>query len=282
MKNILFTLALLVSFSSFGQTAEEYLKSGLVKAEAKDYKGAISDLTKAIELDPNYESAFLARGLIKFKLPSFILNSSGAINDISRAIDINPNSSSHYKDRALMKSNFSPADLNGALDDLTKAIEIDPNYPNAYIERGKLKQKLNDHSNAVVDFQRFIDLVPDYAIAYSYMADSFYALKDYASVISSYEESFNITNSPEDAYQIGAVKAELNDFIGAISWYTKSIDAAQNIGDDRFNTIVLLSFKYRGNCKEKTGNLNAACEDWKKAAELGDNDANEWVANQCN
>jgi len=278
MKNILFTLALLVSFTSFGQTAEEYLKSGLVKAEAKDYDRAINDFTKAIELNANYESAFLARGLIKFKL-SPILNSSGAINDISRAIDINPNSSSHYKDRALMKSNSLPADLNGALDDLTKAIEIDPNYPNAYIERGKVKQKLNDHSNAVVDFQRFIDLVPDYAIAYSYMADSFYALKDYASVISSYEEDFKISNSPVAAYQIGAVKAELNDFIGAISWYTKSIDAAQNIGDDK---IVLLSFKYRGNCKEKTGNLNAACEDWKKAAELGDNDANEWVANQCN
>tara|TARA_R110000823_G_C15948814_1_gene501347 strand:- start:5755 stop:5892 length:138 start_codon:yes stop_codon:yes gene_type:complete len=38
MKNILLTLALLISF---GQTAEEYFDSGYDKAEAKDYKGAI-------------------------------------------------------------------------------------------------------------------------------------------------------------------------------------------------------------------------------------------------
>ena len=43
MKNILFTLALLISVVSFGQTAEEYFNSGNDKAEAKDYYGAISD-----------------------------------------------------------------------------------------------------------------------------------------------------------------------------------------------------------------------------------------------
>lgn len=282
MKNILLTLALLFSFNSFGQTAEEFLVSGIDKAEAKDYKGAISDLTKAIELDPNYERAFLARGIIKSQMvPNDI---SGAINDISKAIDINPNSSSHYKDRALMKA--ESGNTTGAMDDLTKAIEINPNYPNAYIERGKLKQKLTDHSNAVVDFQRFIDLEPNYDKAYFYMAESFMALNDNTQAISSYEKAFNInpmpSSAPYYAYTIGVLKAELNDFIGAINWYSKSIDAAYNNGDNRFNVIVLNSFKYRGSCQEKTGNLNAACEDWKKAAELGDTDAAQWVANQCN
>jgi tetratricopeptide (TPR) repeat protein len=282
MKKLLILLALLVSFVSFGQTAEELLQSGIDKAEEKDYKGAISDLTKAIELDPNYERAFLARGIIKSQMvPNDI---SGAINDISKAIDINPNSSSHYKDRALMKA--ESGNTTGAIDDLTKAIEINPNYPNAYISRGKLKQKLTDHSNAVVDFQRFIDLVPNYDRAYFFMAKSFMALNDNTQAISSYEKAFNInpipSSAPYYAYTIGVLKAELNDLIGAISWYSKSIDAAYNNGDDRFNEIVLNSFKYRGVCQEKIGNLNAACEDWKKAAELGDTDTAEWVANQCN
>jgi tetratricopeptide (TPR) repeat protein len=68
MKNILFTLALLISFISFGQTADEYFDSGYDKAEAKDYYGAIADFTKAIELDPNKVSAYYNRGISKEKL----------------------------------------------------------------------------------------------------------------------------------------------------------------------------------------------------------------------
>ena len=48
MKNKFFTLTLLICFSSFGQTAEEYLDSGVSKAEINDYYGAISDYNKAI------------------------------------------------------------------------------------------------------------------------------------------------------------------------------------------------------------------------------------------
>ena len=68
MKKILFALALLISFSSFGQTSAQYFKSGFDKFEAKDYYGAIADYTKAIELDPNYRSAYKNRGISKENL----------------------------------------------------------------------------------------------------------------------------------------------------------------------------------------------------------------------
>ncbi|MDA9290214.1 tetratricopeptide repeat protein [bacterium] len=62
MKKILFTLALLISFVSFGQTAEEYFDSGYDKAKAKDHYGAIADYTKAIEINPN-ANAYYNRGI---------------------------------------------------------------------------------------------------------------------------------------------------------------------------------------------------------------------------
>ena len=65
MKNILFTLALLISFSSFGQTAEDYFQSGYDKNENGDYYGAISDYTKAIELNPNLGIAYNNRAIAK-------------------------------------------------------------------------------------------------------------------------------------------------------------------------------------------------------------------------
>jgi tetratricopeptide (TPR) repeat protein len=62
MKNILFTLTLLVCFSC-GQTAEQYYNSGFDKFEAIDYNGAIADYTKAIELDPNYAYAYVCQNI---------------------------------------------------------------------------------------------------------------------------------------------------------------------------------------------------------------------------
>ncbi len=53
MKKLLFTLALIVFFNSFGQTVEEYFNSGYDKAQVKDYYGAIADYTKVIEINPN-------------------------------------------------------------------------------------------------------------------------------------------------------------------------------------------------------------------------------------
>ena len=87
MKNILFTLALLISFSSFGQTAQDFFNSGNDKADAKDYYGAISDYTESIELNPNESSAYFYRGVSKALLKDY----SGAISDYSKAIELTPN-----------------------------------------------------------------------------------------------------------------------------------------------------------------------------------------------
>ena len=125
LKNILYTLALLVSFSSFGQTAGEYNNSGIDKAEAKDYYGAISDYNKAIEIDPNHTNAYNNRGNSKAELKDY----NGSISDYSKAIELNPNYAQPYNNRALSKNYLK--DYNGAISDYNKAIEIDPNYSNA-------------------------------------------------------------------------------------------------------------------------------------------------------
>ena len=87
MKNLLLTLVLLVSFSSFGQTAEEYFSSGYYKAEAKDFYGAISDYNKAIEINPNYAGVYFNRALSK----EFLGDLTGACADAKKAISLGAN-----------------------------------------------------------------------------------------------------------------------------------------------------------------------------------------------
>ena len=46
--------------------AKNYIERGAIKLYDKDdFKGAIEDLTKAIEIKPNYEDAYFDRGFAK-------------------------------------------------------------------------------------------------------------------------------------------------------------------------------------------------------------------------
>ena len=65
MKKILLPLALLISFSSFGQTAKEYYDSGIKKEKNGNYYGAIADFNKSIELDSDYGLHYFNRALAK-------------------------------------------------------------------------------------------------------------------------------------------------------------------------------------------------------------------------
>ena len=57
MKKLLLLSALLIFACDFGQKAEDYFFSGLLKAKLEDYNGAISDYNKAIKLKPNDANA---------------------------------------------------------------------------------------------------------------------------------------------------------------------------------------------------------------------------------
>ena len=54
----------------------------------------------------------------------------------------------------------------GAIKDYDKALELNPDYANAYYNRGVAKGKLGDYKGAIEDFDKAIALNPNYADAY--------------------------------------------------------------------------------------------------------------------
>ena len=156
----LILLLLFVPLISFGQTAESYNESGLEKYELKDYKGAIADYTKAIELDPESVYAYNNRGLSKYYLKDY----NEAIEDFNKAIELDPEYVKAYSNRGNAKRYLK--DYKGAIEDCNKAIELDPEDAGAYYVRGRAKSDLKDYKGAIEDYTKAIELNPDYVTAY--------------------------------------------------------------------------------------------------------------------
>lgn len=60
-----FLFGLIFQNFTFAQTAEEYFNRGVAKRNLEDYRGAIQDFTKAIELNPNLCGCLLQSGTCK-------------------------------------------------------------------------------------------------------------------------------------------------------------------------------------------------------------------------
>src|SRR5437867_12467131 len=70
----------------FGQTAAAFLESGDRKLAAKNYDGAIADLTRGIELDPKLAAAYTSRGNARYDKGDL----DGAIPNSTRLIELDP------------------------------------------------------------------------------------------------------------------------------------------------------------------------------------------------
>ena len=142
-------------------SAKEYFNSAYEKGKNKDNYGAISDYTKAIELDPNYHQAYFNRGNAKFRLKDM----SGAIADYTKAIELNPDNAKYYRSRGDASYSLNKL-VTSAIEDYNKAIELDPDNARAYHVRGGLKGLFGNYYGGIADITKAIELNPDNARAY--------------------------------------------------------------------------------------------------------------------
>lgn len=100
-----------------------YTNRGIDKKDSGDYKGAISDYTKAIEFNPNNSDAYFFRGFLKRKFKQY----KAAISDLDKAIEINPDDMSAYVLRSASKASLG--DKNSACKDARKAKALGADIP---------------------------------------------------------------------------------------------------------------------------------------------------------
>ena len=199
-------------------SAKTYFMWGNTKYDLGDYKGAITDYTQAIRLNPDHAKAYYNRGLAKSNLGQYF----AAIADYDIAIRLNPDDADAYNNRGNVKSKLGQHFA--AIADYDIAIRLNPDDADAYNNRGYAKSKLGQHFAAIADYDIAIRLNPDYATAYlnrgyvkSKLGQHFAAIADYDIVI---------RLKPDDAkayYNRGVAKSKLGQHFAAIADYDIAI-----------------------------------------------------------
>jgi len=141
-----------------------------------------------------------------------------------------------------------------------KAINLDKKFIHAWNNRGIAKENLKDYTGAIADYSMAIELDANDAVYYNNRGNSKQALKDFMGAIADYDKAIEL--DPQYAkvhYNRGILKMGLKDYIGAIADYNKAIELACKYA---------LAYNNRGVAKEYLKNYKGAIMDYNKAIEL--------------
>lgn len=138
---------------------------------------------------------------------------------------------------------YNKGDLSGSFINLTLSIKLNPNDQYSYYSRAITRNELYTWKSALKDYDKAIEIDPNFMMA--------------------------LINR-------GGLKDENNDYEGAIQDYLRVIQA-----DSAEIEFKQQAYYNLGNTKHNMKDENGACENWKKALELGDKSAQKLIDKYC-
>ena len=219
------------------QTAMIYYNRGLAYADQGDFKNAINEYRKTINIRPAFADAYFYRGL------------------------------AHLSTK--------PPDIREFYDDFDRVIQLDPNYAMAYYYRGVSRIDgtnllLNDkrffssirdaQDNAIIDFSYYLKIDPKNDIVYNFRGLSYFIKDDLDSAISDFNQAIQLNHGSAIAYNNrGLAYARKHDLNQAISDYDEAIHLNPYFGAAYYN---------RGQAHYDKGDLDLAIIDWDRALQV--------------
>jgi tetratricopeptide (TPR) repeat protein len=240
--------------ASGGFTAIDYNYRGVTYDKLDRYTEAVSDYSRAIELDPSFVLAYNNRGATYERLRKY----DDAIMDYTSAIQLTPSLSQAYYNRGNVFSKRKKSEE--AIDDFTRSLQLDPELMRAYINRGSEYYAIGRYEEALADFTEAINLQPNYAKAHVNRGVVHDSLRNYDRAIEDYSQAIRITpDDPAVYYNRGLTYTYLSRFDLAADDFTKVIELHS---DDSS------SYYLRGLCYAELGRVEEAVRDHQHVVEM--------------
>ena len=133
--------------------ADAHMDRGVNYEQKGQYDKAISEYTKAIEINPKLTGAYLVRGQCYTQKGQY----DRAIADYNKAIEIDPEDFVTFLLRS--QAYLQKGQYDKAISDANKAIEMKPNFAEPYMARGLIYMDgLESEDKACSDWKRACDL----------------------------------------------------------------------------------------------------------------------------
>ncbi|MCA2743730.1 MAG: serine protease [Microcystis sp. M015S2] len=179
---------------------------------------------------------------------------------INQAIHLAPRAAWYYN-RGILYYNQQKYEL--ALADWNKAIEINPNYAEAYSNRGILYSDQKKYELALADWNKAIELNRNFAGAYYNRGNLYYNQQKYDLALSDYNKAIEINPNYAGAYlNRGVLYEDLQKYDLALSDYSKAIEINPNLAE---------AYTNRGSLYYDLQKYDLALSDYSKAIDINPN-----------
>ncbi len=299
-----FSIILLVLLSSIGTQAQSFLERGVSSFNQGDLKQAERWFDWAIMADSSDATRWMNRAQVRRNRR----NTQGVYSDLKKVVELDSsNGDGHFM---LALTAFNLGYYNEALDGNTKALQLgnsygsqallnraqtyirlgknqkaledyaltikmkDQNLKQAHLDRGQLYMRMNEKKLALKDFKKVVEINPNNLQLTWDIGRVSYEIEEYTDALSYYSKAIDRIDKPQAQMLLvrGEVFEKLKNYQAAIQDYTRVIEMKQNLANAHY---------LRGQAIARSGDTEAACVDWKKAAELGHTEAKGVIVYNC-
>lgn len=248
-------------------TADDWFWKGREEIEREDYDEALKSFTRSIELDSADSIIWNNRGHLFLELGKY----HKAISDLDEAIKLDNKNYYAWNNRGFAKTKLRQ--YQEALSDFKEALNL--NDQSAFIlgNRGFLYNELGDYNKALSDYDKAIDLDPQLSNAWNNRGFAKNGLRMFQEALLDFNKAIELDPLKTKTY---AHRAYSNLCLGNIEKAEDDINHAIKL-----NPEYDRAYYNQGLIKQEQKKKEEACFAWKKALELGFEDAQEKLDEFC-
>jgi len=264
-------------------SADIYCGLAMAYLAKTDFKKALENFEKAIEINPELAAAYSGIGVILFQQKEY----DKAITQFKKALEINPElseASEKYKtvlaEKEKQEKNVKKlvgithfnkgnnyrrkGEFENAIKEYTLAIKHNPEYYLAFYNRGRAYQNMGKYEESLKNYADTIKINPEYAESYNSRGFIYDRLNRLDKAISDYTNAIKINPEYAEAYNNrGNAFFKERNFEEAISNYTNALE---------INSNFIQSYRNRGIAYAKIRETGKAVSDFRKYLELNPSD----------